>query len=299
MSTGALVSSASICPVLDLVGVVRTRRERDVAVGDARQRGGADRRLSALVERRVVVVDVHRDDGLRGVVQLDVRDRADDPPTRIWLPLTSWPRAVEDRVDLVTARAEHRQRQRRDCSVSAAIAITRATIDPARIGAVRGSFLSPGSKARSFDRRLRAGPTHPPRNRTPSGAPCRLLHPERAPAPPRRNCRTNWLSLLKSSLAGPDSTILLPQDRDVIRHAPRRHDVVGDHAVGPAVLLVDLHDQLTQERGPNWVESESARRRGRCRGRAPARASPRACASRRTARWASCPRHRGPLPGGA
>src|SRR5215213_10139134 len=29
----------------------------------------------------------------------------------------------------------------------------------------------------------------------------------------------------------------LPQDRDEVRHAPRRHDVVRDHAVGAAVLL--------------------------------------------------------------
>src|SRR5689334_8510628 len=38
-----------------------------------------------------------------------------------------------------------------------------------------------------------------------------------------------------------------PQHRDVLRDPLRRHDVVRDHHVGAAVLLVDLLDQLAQQ----------------------------------------------------
>src|SRR4051812_35902354 len=47
----------------------------------------------------------------------------------------------------------------------------------------------------------------------------------------------------------------LPQDRDVLRDPAGGHDVVRDHDVGAAVLLVDLLDQLAQERGANRVEA--------------------------------------------
>ena len=49
-----------------------------VAVGDARQRGGANRRLGARVQRRELVLGHgHLDDRLRPVVELDAVDRAD------------------------------------------------------------------------------------------------------------------------------------------------------------------------------------------------------------------------------
>src|SRR3954454_20015461 len=47
----------------------------------------------------------------------------------------------------------------------------------------------------------------------------------------------------------------LPQDGDVLRDAPRAHDVVGDDDVRAAVLLVDLLDELAQERGAHGVEA--------------------------------------------
>src|SRR3954471_5381152 len=47
----------------------------------------------------------------------------------------------------------------------------------------------------------------------------------------------------------------LPQDGDVLRDAPRAHDVVGDDDVGAAVLLVDLLDELAQERGAHGIEA--------------------------------------------
>ena len=75
-------------------------------------------------------------------------------------------------------------------------------------------------------------------------------------ASPDRNCLTNWLSELKSSAAGPDSTIL-PFQRIAMYSATRRarHDVVRDDDVGAAVLLVDLLDQLAEERGAHRVEA--------------------------------------------
>src|SRR5436309_10694322 len=47
----------------------------------------------------------------------------------------------------------------------------------------------------------------------------------------------------------------LPQDRDVLRDPAGGHDVVGDHAVAAAVLLVDLLDELAEESGPDRVEA--------------------------------------------
>src|SRR4051812_42881950 len=47
----------------------------------------------------------------------------------------------------------------------------------------------------------------------------------------------------------------LPQHGDVLGHALGGHDVVGDHDVGAAVLLVDLLDQLAQQRGADGVEA--------------------------------------------
>src|SRR5688500_10629832 len=47
----------------------------------------------------------------------------------------------------------------------------------------------------------------------------------------------------------------LPEHRDVLGHAPGRHAVVGDDHVGAAVLLVDLLDQLAQQRGADRVEA--------------------------------------------
>src|SRR4051812_22184960 len=47
----------------------------------------------------------------------------------------------------------------------------------------------------------------------------------------------------------------LPQHGDVLRDALRGHDVVRDDDVGAAVLLVDLLDQLAQQRGADGIEA--------------------------------------------
>ena len=95
----------------------------------------------------------------------------------------------------------------------------------------------------------------------------------------------------------------LPEDRDVVGHAARAHDVVRDDDVGAAVLLVDLLDELAQERGADRVEARVRLvEEDDLRARAPARGrSRRACACRPRARSASCrrrPRGR-PRGGGA
>src|SRR2546423_5956183 len=41
----------------------------------------------------------------------------------------------------------------------------------------------------------------------------------------------------------------LPEDCDVLGYAARGHDVVGDHDIRASVLLVDLLDELAEERG--------------------------------------------------
>jgi hypothetical protein len=51
-------------PPSGIFGAPGGEREVDVAVRDARQRGLADDRLRAAAQRRVVVVDRHRDLGL-------------------------------------------------------------------------------------------------------------------------------------------------------------------------------------------------------------------------------------------
>src|SRR4051812_19395786 len=47
----------------------------------------------------------------------------------------------------------------------------------------------------------------------------------------------------------------LPQHGDVLGDALGGHDVVRDHDVGAAVLLVDLLDQLAQQRGADRIEA--------------------------------------------
>jgi hypothetical protein len=67
------------------------------------------------VERRQVLLDLHRDDGVRGVVEVDVGDRADRLPAHPHLVAPDQLAGVlEDRVDLVRpAAAEHGQRGQR------------------------------------------------------------------------------------------------------------------------------------------------------------------------------------------
>jgi hypothetical protein len=105
-----------LAAVVDLLGVVRARLKRDVAVGDARQRRRADRRLRARVQRRVVVVELERHDRVGVLVQLDLGDRADLAAAHEdGVALDELAGVVEDRLDLVAvAAAEHRERDERD-----------------------------------------------------------------------------------------------------------------------------------------------------------------------------------------
>ena len=63
--------------VVELLRRVRRRRERDVAVGDARQRGQADHGLGALAQRRVRLLDLDADARAVVVGERDRADRAD------------------------------------------------------------------------------------------------------------------------------------------------------------------------------------------------------------------------------
>ena len=64
-STAVVVESCSMHAALgDLLAALGRHAQVDVAVGDAGQRGLADRGERAAAQRRVVVVDLHRDLGL-------------------------------------------------------------------------------------------------------------------------------------------------------------------------------------------------------------------------------------------
>src|SRR3954467_7178634 len=86
---------------------------------------------------------------------------------------------------------------------------------------------------------------------------CRgLLHSERALCLSRKEL-PHELVVGVEQLAGRSRLhdAALPQHGDVVGHAAGGHDVVGDHHVGAAVLLVDLLDQLAQEGGAHGVEA--------------------------------------------
>src|SRR5512142_2529862 len=82
------------------------------------------------------------------------------------------------------------------------------------------------------------------------------LHPERAVGLPREELPHERVLgveqlLRRTRLDDPAA----PQHGDELGHAPRAHDVVRDDDVGAAVLLVDLLDQLAQQRGANRVQA--------------------------------------------
>ena len=191
-------------------------RERDVAVGDARQRGEPDRRLRALVQRRVRLLD-RTDRRLVVVGQHDVVD-----PRR---------RAAAD-LDVVVLHELARVLEHQ---------------------LVLGARRSPSRTSASRRPRARASAARPAPRATVIGRHSIPSGPCDAPA---RNCRTNGLSESNSSAAGPDSTIR-PRHSTAMYSATRlaRHDVVRDDDVGAAVLLVDLLDQLAQQRRADRVQA--------------------------------------------
>ena len=105
-------------PVLDLLGGARRELEIDVAVGDARQRGGANDRLGPAAQGVLVVVDLDLDLGLAVVGQGDVLDlphlRARDLDEVALDELGGVLEAQRVRVAAVTGAEKHdRDRRRR------------------------------------------------------------------------------------------------------------------------------------------------------------------------------------------
>ena len=146
---------------------VRAGRERDVAVGDARQRRQPDDRLRALAQRRVGLLDADPDRRLVVGRQLDLVDRADRAPADLDVVALrpAGPRSRRSACTRARSRnGEQVDRQRRD--------------------------------ERDAEQDQRSGPAS--RGYSMPSGPCEA---------PDRNWRTNWLSESKSSSAGPDSTI--------------------------------------------------------------------------------------------
>ena len=108
----AAVLRPDLTAVRDLRLVVAARLERQVAVGDARQRRRAKRHHAALVERRELVVDRDLDARARVVLQLDALDRARPGAADLHLvALHELAGVVERDVHAVAAaRAEHQDR---------------------------------------------------------------------------------------------------------------------------------------------------------------------------------------------
>src|SRR6185312_3313997 len=82
------------------------------------------------------------------------------------------------------------------------------------------------------------------------------LHPERAVGLPREELpheRVAGVEQLRRGARLDDPPA--PQHRDELRDAPCAHDVVRDDDVGAAVLLVDLLDQLAQQRRAHRIEA--------------------------------------------
>src|SRR3954453_19227445 len=75
-----------------------------------------------------------------------------------------------------------------------------------------------------------------------------LFHPERAARLAREELPHELVVRVEQLRGGAGlDDPALPQDRDVLRNASCRHDVVRYHDVGTAVLLMDLLDELAEE----------------------------------------------------
>ena len=110
-STEVVVRSRpSVAPSSSLGAEFGPGASDDVAVGDARQRAGADRRGRALVQRRVGLVDLDRDLGQVVGRQLDVGDAADAAAADLHVVvLDQLAGALEDERVLVLAAAGQQQ----------------------------------------------------------------------------------------------------------------------------------------------------------------------------------------------
>src|SRR4051812_24797911 len=84
----------------------------------------------------------------------------------------------------------------------------------------------------------------------------RLLHAQRTLRGPGQELVDELVVGVEELLGRPGlDDAALPQHGDVLGDALGGHDVVRDHDVGAAVLLVDLLDQLAQQRGADRVEA--------------------------------------------
>src|SRR5215208_2016857 len=171
------------------------------------------------------------------------------PPTRTSLPGTSWPAFWKTALTLYgSASPNIASAANATAAISAASARIRATVEPRSLWSgsrVLPSLLLESKRGQSTDASRSAI----------FGAPACLLHAEgplRLPGQELPDELVVGVEELARRARLDDPA--LPQDRDVVGHPPRRHDVVRDHAVRAAVLLVDLHDELAQERGANRVE---------------------------------------------
>ena len=108
----AAVLRPHLTAVGDLRRVVAPRLERQVAVGDARQRGCAQRHHASLVQRSDLVVDRDLDAGARVVLELDALDQPHRAAADLHLvALHELAGVVERDVHAIAAaRAEHQNR---------------------------------------------------------------------------------------------------------------------------------------------------------------------------------------------
>ena len=109
-----VVASCSSTPLVgDLLGALGRHAQVDVAVGDARQRGLADRGERAAAQRREVVVDLHRDLGLAVRREVDGLDRADGRAAGLdEVALHELGGVLEARLDLVAAAGRAQEEDR-------------------------------------------------------------------------------------------------------------------------------------------------------------------------------------------
>src|SRR4051794_19079413 len=180
------------------------------------------------------------------------------PPTWTSSSFTSWPAFWNTR--LYSCVPPPRRRSTATSTIASARAATATPLatlissDPlCANGPSLGARATP-CRAReaiphSFTSRYRPGVFAP-------GLDARLLHAERAARGTREELAHEHVVRVEQLLRGSRlDDPALPQHGDVLRDALRGHDVVGDHDVGAAVLLVDLLDQLAQERCAHRVEA--------------------------------------------
>ena len=218
-----------------LLGVAGRRGERHVAVGDARQRGEPDDRRGALAQRRVGLLHRDLDRGLVVLGQLDLAHRADAAAADLHVVvLDELARVLEQQRVLGAAVASEQEQphgERHDQREGAGRGDPRHR--HRRRSLIRWQ-VGLGTPSPSLPQKTRANPIVALRRSEPVE---RSVRPERSSADsysmpsgpceaPLRNCRTNWLSELKRSSAGPDSTIR-PRHSTAMYSATRLADMMS------------------------------------------------------------------------